>query len=98
MSESEEFSSTCILYIILIAIIMIIVGSILGAYVYMPLLGIMGFGVIILICLICGFMQPTRACTRLLTCAFPQKRVFFLLQTTTQNPKGGRKQVNEAEY
>jgi hypothetical protein len=28
-------------------------------------------------CLICGFMQTARACTRLLTCAFPQKRVFF---------------------
>ena len=40
-------------------------------------------------CLICGFMQTARACTRLLTCAFPQKRVFFLLQTGPLACKGG---------
>ena len=56
MSESEEISLTCTLYVILISIIMIIVGSILGVYVFEPLLGIMGFGVLILICLICGFI------------------------------------------
>ena len=60
MSESEEYSLTCILYVILIAIIMIIVGSILRVYVFEFLgLGIMGFGGIILVCLICGFIQGT---------------------------------------